>query len=274
MNYSVENIDIEDLDQFKIPSSDKPFILAILNKGVKFEFLIKNKQGAENILIMGSGSFDSSKMNLPIFHRHAWIKDFNETVVMFNDPTLYLGELTLGWGNGTADRYYLKEIYNILEILIKKLNFNFRNTFLYGSSAGGYMALLLAGYMKGATAIVNNPQIIVKNFWRKPVKKMIEVCYPGMSIEEVIKKYPERMNVIDFYEDINYIPRIKYLQNTAAEMDIQNHLIPFISGLNKLSKSDQPLNVDVELYSDSQKGHNPVSKDETISLINKVIGRK
>lgn len=271
MNFEEVFIHINDLKDYIIPSSSDPFILSISKDEVKFEFLIKNIEEASNILIMGSGSYDPNKFNPPVFQRHAWIEDFSHTVIIYNDPTLYLGKITIGWGNGTEDRHYLKEVSEILDILLEKLNYKNENTYFYGSSAGGYMSLLLAGFLKGSTAIVNNPQTIVANFWPVPVREMIEASYPSMSLEEVVSRFPERMNVIEFYKSINYVPTINYLQNVAATRDVEKHLIPFISGINTLSSEIFTKNVKIELYSDEEKGHKPVSKKETIEYIENII---
>lgn len=271
MNYEEKSIDYIELDRYEVSSSTEPFVLSIDKNGVKFEFLIKLNENSDDLLVMGSGSYDPNKMSPPVFQRHAWLNDFSQTVIIYNDPTLYLGKITLGWGNGTVERHYLKEISEILVTLIGKLNYRYEDTFFYGSSAGGYMSLILAGFLKGTTAIANNPQTIVANFWPHPVKEMIEASYPSMTLEEALSRFPERMNVIDFYKEINYIPKINFLQNVAATRDVDKHLIPFISGLNKLSSEMFSENVRLDLYSDKEKGHSPVGKKETIEYINKVI---
>lgn len=253
MDYETITIQKENLSNFEMPISIKPFILSILSNDIKFDFLIKFLKQADDVLIMGSGSYDVNKMSPPIFQRHGWIEEFKETVIIYNDPTLYIGKISLGWGNGTKDRHFLHEISEFLRILLEKMYYKFENTFLYGSSAGGYMAMVLAGYLKGATAIVNNPQTIVGNFWPKPVQSMIEASYPGMTLSEVNEKYPERMNVIEFFKSINYIPKIHYLQNITASRDVEKHLMPFISGLNKLSQQKATEKINIKLYSDKKK---------------------
>ena len=36
--------------------------------------------------------------------------EFEDTVIYYNDPTLYLGKLSLGWGQGELNRFYFQEI--------------------------------------------------------------------------------------------------------------------------------------------------------------------
>ncbi|WP_327987311.1 hypothetical protein [Geobacillus thermodenitrificans] len=139
----------------------------------------------------------------------------------------------------------------------------------YGSSAGGFMALYLAGLIKGSRAIVNNPQTVVSNYYESHVYKMYECSYSGFSKEEIESKYRERLSVIEFYKEIGYIPNILYLQNMACEHDVQNHLQPFL-GILKYSKQlfDEKSKVRFEFYYNEKQGHNPLDKSTTLYYIN------
>ena len=87
--------------------------------------------------------------------------EFEDTVIYYNDPTLYLGKLSLGWGQGELNRFYLQDIANILEIVFVKLKVDSKNVLFYGSSGGGFMSLILAGFVKGSTALL----IILKQIY-------------------------------------------------------------------------------------------------------------
>lgn len=47
--------------------------------------------------------------------------EFEDTVIYYNDHTLYLGKLSFRLGAGELNRFYLQDIANILEILFIKL---------------------------------------------------------------------------------------------------------------------------------------------------------
>lgn len=267
--YERYEIDYSQLGNFKFEIHN-PFVLCINRNGVKYEFLIKINKDLENLLFIGSGSYNPDKFNPPVFQRHAWIEDFTDSVIFYNDPTLYLNKITLGWGNGTENRHYLKEISDIANSFIEQLNYKKKNVYFYGSSAGGFMSLMLAGFVKDTTAIVNNPQVFVLNFWPNPVREMLETSYPQHSREKVIEKFSNRIDVLEFYKSINYVPSIYYLQNASAKRDIDTQLLPFISGLKDFSDELFSNKVSISLYADTEKGHTPISKEETLNYINSV----
>lgn len=272
-NYTKFEIDYSELEEFDI-LLDTPFTLCVNRDGVKYDFLMKIRETAENLLFMGSGAFNPEKFSPPVFQRFAWMDDFNDSLIYYNDPTLYLQKITLGWGNGTQKRHYLEELSEIAQILINKLNYQKEKVYFYGSSAGGYMSLMLAGFVEGTTAIVNNPQTLVMNYYPRPVKEMLQASYPGMEEKEILNQFTNRLNVVEFYKSINYVPKVHYLQNIVSIADIEKHLTPFISGLKSFSDNTFAKNIIITLYANSEQGHSPVSKEETLEFINKIINNK
>ncbi|MED4018981.1 glycosyl transferase family 2 [Sutcliffiella cohnii] len=266
------NLEYVNLDNFELPIGEKPYILQIVKDGIKFEFLIRTKECSKKAIIFGSGAYDAtSELSPPIFQRHKWIKHFSENLIYYNDPTLYLGPINIGWGFGYKERHYLSEIGVILKALLKKMNVKEEKALLYGSSAGGFMSLMLAGYFKNAKVLVNNPQTIVWNYYDKHVNAMFKYGYPELSREEIINKYTKRLSILEFYKSINYIPPIYYLQNATSIRDIEAHLNPFLLGLSQFNDESIQTPIKVELYSDKELGHSPLRITESLTYINNVI---
>ncbi|MUK87355.1 glycosyl transferase family 2 [Ornithinibacillus sp. L9] len=273
-NYQRYTVDYNQLEGFSLPVDDSPLVLVVIKGQVKFEFLIRLNQESEKAIVFGSGAYDAtSELEPPIFQRHKWMKHFDENLIYYNDPTLYLGQINLGWGFGCQERHYLKEIALILEVLLNKAKLKRENTLFYGSSAGGFMSLMLAGFIKETVALVNNPQTIVWNYYDRHVNAMFNRAHPNLSREEIIEIYSNRLNVLSFYENINYVPKIIYLQNLASERDLTHHLTPFILGLGQMHLEDFFDRIKVELYYDKDLGHSPLRLKESVDYIKKTIDK-
>jgi len=259
------DIRFNQIEEMSIITSE-PFLLNVQWDEVSYEFLIRIKQKSPNVIILGSGA--SENQHPPIFQRYTWMEEFDDSLIFYNDPTLYLGNINLGWGQGTIERFYLKEIAIILEKLIQKLNVANENILFYGSSGGGFMSLILAGYIKESCALVNNPQTILTNWYIDPLKQVFNISYPNLSLEEINHLFAERINVIAFYNQIKHVPRIYYLQNIAAEFDMKNHLEPFVDGLQQIDENYHVNPVKIDLYFDKRSGHIPLEKNKILRYIN------
>ncbi len=249
--------------------NNKPYVLAIEWDGVLYEFLIKLKESSSNMILLGSGAGAKQEhpQGPPYFQRHSWMDLFDASVIYYNDPTLYLGPLSLGWGQGTKERFYLQEISVLLKEILEKLHIPLLKVTCYGSSGGGFMSLILAGYLKGAKAVVNNPQTCLTKWLKTPVRNVFSLSYPDMSQEEVVQTFHERINVLAFYQKIGYVPPIDYLQNAASEFDMLNHLIPFLSGLHALSDDCEVHEIKVILNYNKKQGHAALGKQETVDYL-------
>lgn len=247
---------------------EEPFLLCVEWESVNFEFFVRLKKNSKGLLVLGSGAYDSATMKPPVFQRHSWMEHFDDdSLIYFNDPTLYLGKINIGWGQGSINRFYLKDIADILTKILSKMDIEHNKVLFYGSSAGGFMSLVLAGLLKGSIALVNNPQVIVTNFFASHVNSLFQASYPELTVEDITTKYKHRLNILEFYKDIKYYPEIYYLQNLACVHDIENQLEPFIKGLKSIQKDTLINNLHLELYHNEQQGHNPLGLEETIRYI-------
>ncbi len=245
---------------------NQPFHLEIWKGTIKYEFLAKIKKRSDKMVIFGSGAFNRDKLEPPIFQRHSWINEINETVILFNDPTLYLGKINLGWGYGNNESHFLEEISTIIKRLQSLLSIHSKNVLFYGSSGGGFMALMLAGFVEGSRCIVNNPQTSITKYFKTHVERLFSVAHPQLSLEEAKTLHPERTSVTRLYQRKNTVPKITYIQNSQSKHDINNHLLPFITELSTIEDFDDY--VTIKLYSDKEKGHDPLDKQQTLEIIN------
>ncbi|WP_241766067.1 hypothetical protein [Bacillus thuringiensis] len=160
---------------------NKPFILTVNWNNTKYEFFINLKPNASNLLVFGSGAYNPQKMKPPVFQRHSWIDHFEDSTIFYNDPTLYLGPMNLGWGHGTAEKFYLEDIANIVQVIMQSIKITGDKVLFYGSSGGGFTSLVLAGLIRGSKALVNNPQTMINNYYQSHVNRLFEIIHPNLS---------------------------------------------------------------------------------------------
>jgi len=264
-NKKVE-IDFDKLDTLILDKNEE-FFLVVNKDGIKFEFLIKRKVSSKNLIIFGSGAYNINQLKPPIFHRYSWSSEIDENVIYYNDPTLYLTDITLAWGYGTKDKHYLEIIYKILEKLMNIMSIEKRKTIIYGSSGGGFMAIMLATFLKGSVALVNNPQVDISKYYLSQIEKLFMKIYPNENVQDIFQRNRDRISVVDMFKREEYIPRIVYYQNIACDFDMKSQFYPFINSMKSLEESIFYMPIDIKLYYNKEENHNPLSKNKTINII-------
>src|SRR5699024_4863064 len=264
-------ISYENLNSLNV-DTELPTLYTIEKDDSIYEYLVKRDKTSSNLTVIGSGTYDPNRYQLPVFQRFTWMNEIEGNVIYYNDPTLYLGDIRVGWGQGSLKEFPLSIIAETVKTFARKMNINNNQILFYGSSSGGFMSLVLGGYVKGASVLVNNPITIVSDskYFNKFFSNIGEIAYKGYSLEKMKREFRERQDIRMLYKMLNYVPNIYCLVNAASEYDMEKHFKPMINESNKLL--DHPSNNELitHLYWDEEAQHNPIDKEETLKYINKV----
>lgn len=253
----------------------------IIEKNVGYEIKINDaeltycfkiflKDITDKIIIFSNGAIDPNKKAPPVYMRSSWIEDINSTCIFLDDPTTHKNNLRLGWGQGILEEFVLEKWADIIRELLVILNFKEKNTYFYGSSAGGFMSIYYSILIPKTTAIVNNPQTNVLNYLPPYVKKMLQYSYEINNVEDVPNKYMYRLNLVEAMKFYNNIPKkIYYLQNYLCSSDMEKHYFPFLNSLN--DNQIELKGLCTINYFKQNLGHNPLPKNLTLRYIQEII---
>lgn len=249
----------------------QPCELKIIKNQIDFYIKIELKKDNENLVVFSNGAINRTKKQPPIYMRSSWHEEINANCIYIDDRTLHNNELSLGWGIGNTERYFLNDYSEIIIRISKLLNLKEKNIIYYGSSAGGFMSINLATMHKGTTALVNNPQIIVNNYLPIHVNRLYKTLFPDLTEKDILKRYIRRFSVIPLMRIKEYVPRIFYFQNRLCEQDMKNHFNVFLEKLEfyKIDSSK----IEFILYNDDKSGHNPLTKNKSVFHINSILDR-
>lgn len=230
------------------------------------------KKNSRKLLIFFNGAIDRSKGSPPVFQRKSWIDAFDANILIFDDPTINdENDLKLGWYIGNAQENVQYHIIQIIKAFLKSLNIDQSDTYCFGSSAGGFMAMVVATHMRDVTAIVNNPQTNVFKFYAGILESFLEQNFKNIDSQE----YITRFSIPDLIDKLQYIPKVYYWQNIYDEFHYLHHYLYFQKALNDIVKSENlQVNLEYKVYSDPKAKHNPLSKELTVQYINEILDKK
>ena len=264
-----------DLESY-ISSLEKNYIkvlLEIIEKDETYYFRIEGSLSDQNCIILYNGAADIAKKESPIFQRSSWVKDIEGLVINIDDPTVRLRkDIVLGWGQGKIDDYYSINFNNILQKILLALKKENLNRIHFGSSAGGYQAIVGAALDKGSRAVVCNPQIDwTHHFFEKHITRIREVTFKNYSIEALRSMYLHRLNCIEMAIRLSNLPSTDYYVNSSFIHDMDNQLRYFIDSISGFKAKEllEGKEINIHVYHDAKTGHNPPSKVKTIGFIKK-----
>jgi pimeloyl-ACP methyl ester carboxylesterase len=258
------------------PLSGKATYCCVTNS-VEVNFFYDRK-AAKKLLVMLPGASKRSHGHID-FQRRTWSEDFPQhDVLVFTDPTLRpTNDIGLAWFQHSKDHYGLAAIASTIRRLIAATGHAETDITFFGSSAGGFGALQLAGVFPEASAIAFNPQIYLHKYTRSFFRAMLATCYPGMKESEVIEQFPDRITVkID--PDLRK-GKIYIFQNTCDETHLVRHLQPLLQTVEHQAflQADLDANpaafgkINVVYFTDPALGHSPPSRETTVSMVQKLL---
>jgi hypothetical protein len=147
------------------------------------------------------------------------------------DPTLQSNEgLRLGWYSGSESF----PVRSILKGLIKNTvtQLKPRRTIFFGSSGGGYAALLYASSIDGAVSLTINPQTDILSYWSGHVEDYFASCWPR------VPKRDRRNSTIvcdlsELYQDNAVNVTSVMLSSPGDRQHFVNHISKFIGKIGR-----------------------------------------
>lgn len=225
------------------------------------------------MIVFNNGAVAEGNVTVPVFQRHSWAPLLKTSSVFCMDPTLYLnGFLQIGWGIGKNDDYYLENSSLILKKLIAKMGIALEDTAIYGTSAGGYLSILMGIYLKGAKVVADNAQLDVRNWIFKDALNSV-LTFSFDSIGDALR-YKERFSVVDAFEKHHYVPELYLHMNLCSAADNSTQLVPFLKEAESMGDIREYQPIQVILHFEPQKGHNGIDMDEAIRFLYDVVGQE
>lgn len=268
-------LDYKEIDKLNIPIDETIGLIIYLND-VKYEFILNFKSQSNKIIAIGSGALNNNSThdrNRPWFNRWSWIDLFDESVVYYNDPTLYLSsDFLCGWGVGTEYDYYLEHIKDIIVAIADLMEIKSEHILFYGSSAGGFTSIILATLVRGSMALADIPQMDLRNYGDWNLRNFKKYSFPGKSEEYIFENYSHRLSVIEMIRKENYIPNAYLTLDFTFDFDFDNQYKPFFESLRKIQFDGLHKDNTIKLIIYGKNlGHVPIGQKYTLDIIRNIF---
>ncbi|WP_155807792.1 alpha/beta hydrolase family protein [Bordetella petrii] len=203
----------------------------VRHRGGEFQCLLNIKPDSNKLFVMLCGA-TNRRFAHPDFHRVSWAPEIPGSTLYVADPTLGVTrKLSLAWYVGTRDNDWGTGLAEMVRAVAGKLGLGTDSVITYGSSGGGFAALMTAARLGDATAVAINPQTHVLQYHPKNVRTMLLSNFGTSEYEELPPSLvSQRFDAIRAFRDA---PKAKllYLQNVNDIHHYEEHYLPFCEKL-------------------------------------------
>lgn len=266
------SVTIEELETFTGEEfqTEQPRRLDVKTPTAVVPLLVVRRNAAERVIILNNGAVDLERSGRkPIFQRSSWWQDFEAHQIYVCDPgSVGTEALALNWFQSSPPEWPSTHVATALRLISARLGVkdSSKRTY-YGSSAGGFAALLQLCADKNANCIINNAQFDWTRWYAHHVTPVLEKHFDGALAVDVRKRWPHRANSVVYLSRNPRPLNIEYHVNMASayDRDIQVPIFEkFLHSYPTLCGA-----ISIHRYYDEPQGHNPLRKADTLKILNK-----
>nr|AEQ62034.1 WnmC [Neisseria meningitidis] len=271
---------LSEMNELKRNHLDNKGTFQVVSDNVTFTFFGNFFQDKKKkIVFFFPGATNRSKSKFDM-QRFSWSSELNDVeTVFFADPTYKPNnDLSIGWFQHTYKDFGIDALEKLIRHITALKGYAQDEMVFFGSSAGGFVSLKLAERFDKSDAICINPQIYLPKYSRDFYQHLLSVCYPGLSEQEVLERFGDRIAVTkDLSQNTG---RIIIFQNQYDENHMKNHIGYYLKNHNLINcrlsfENYSPENVEnglsVVIYQDEKLGHSPPSKEITLQWIQDLL---
>ncbi len=248
---------------------EQPLRVDVATPDVTIPLLVVKREHADRLTVLNNGAMDLKRsQGNPIFQRSSWWQDIDSHQIYVCDPgTVGHEALSLNWMQSTPPSWIGHTLAKAIRPISHLLGVKSGSARIYyGSSAGGFGALSCLVYDPKAIAIVNNAQFDWTRWYAPQVREVLDKRFSGRTAAEVRNKWPHRANALYALTRRDSARTVQYWLNLASEYDRTVQLPVWIDMLNR--HPTIAANFSLHCYHDENLGHNPLSRERTVDILN------
>lgn len=242
--------------------------------GISFDLFSDLRSSSTKLVVFGQDALSRSAVSLPFFFRWKWAELIKASVLVLNDPTLYLSDtLNAGWWVGTRDRDFVHDAISIVRRATSVLGIDAEDVFFFGASAGGFSSLHMAAAFQGSKALVDIPQTNLRSY--SEVREADAAVLAGLgyaSTHDVPQELLHRIDAIERFEHEGNIPEFTYFQNMRDITHVDAQMGDFKTRLAGRESTSSRF-VQYSQWHLTKGGHFPLKPSDMIRAVNSHLAK-
>lgn len=232
----------------------------------KFSYRLWRRPGPELVVFFPGLRRKGSRLD-PFYNRMNWVADYVCSCLFVSDPGLKAEPEVRGtWHQGSAAYYAVERAAADIAAISGEFKFDREKTILYGSSQGGFTAMGVGAYLKGARVLAECPQTDLRQFnLVSDLGAMAQRCYGVQSVSEIAPEFAYRLDLAELYAKARTKPTGRIIVRASDIHHVDVHLAHFEKRHSGVFVPD--------VWDDRYEphGHVPIPQSRISEMINRML---
>lgn len=225
------------------------------------------------ICLLPSAQPSAAPQQNPVFHRWSWFAHFPDChILALSDPALYSSsQIRAAWFMSDSEDA-IEAMAGYIGTIRDNLGLKNEDLVFYGSSMGGFGALMLSAELAGSFAVAEVPQLDMRKYPIRGAIRALERHVINQDLEQFYKQHPERVSVLDRFQERRILPKFKIVTN-RADTGFQEQL-EFLKDLSSLkTEVESVYDTEIHIVSD-EIGHKPLPTSRGVEIVRQALAQR
>jgi hypothetical protein len=238
--------------------------------GWRYDCRFNDTVAGDRLVVVFNGAVDRERYPLPVFARWNWHALFGAPVLAVCDPLLHHDPaLRIGWFLGTREHDATAGVVRIARQVAQQLGIAPGRLLFWGSSSGGFAAIVAATRLPQGRFVAVNPQTALMQYYRPRLLDVAKLFLPGRLPLQIARAHPLRWSAIEAVRSAHRRHtglRGLIVQNTGDAHHHDRHYLPFCAAFGLDPAGGAAGGLASATYAD-EAGHGP----ETPAVAQRIV---
>lgn len=261
------------IDLLALPAGDAPRYGLISDGVFEYEGVVQRRAGADSLVVFLPAALmdDPAARRHPSIPRWTWGAELSASYLALSDCALP-DELCVGsWFQGNAAHFGADTLAAHIAAVAEAWSIPQSRIVLYGSSMGGFGALMIGARLPEAYVIAEVPQTNLATYSNRAAIEMITQPIYGQSVDRVALQEPDRINVLNRFRRLGAVPRMTIVHDHSDKSGL-NQVYPLIGDMLDLIRQRLIVTEHFNTVFTHGRGHVALPLEHGKRLIQAVIG--
>ena len=238
----------------------------------EYEAVFQRRSDSRSLLVFLPAALmdDPAQRKLPSIPRWRWGQDFNASYISLSDCPLAEPLCVGSWFQGNPTSFAADTLASWIEAIAHSWGVPTDRVIIYGSSMGGFGALMIGARLPASHVVAEVPQTDLLTYGNQAAIGLASSQAYGEPIERIALQMPDRVNVVSRFRRLGAVPNITLIHDHDDRSGV-TQIYPFLRGLFDAIQTGGMSTPEIKVLFTRGRGHVALPFEEAKPIINRIL---